>query len=268
VFKEHPVFKLPSDGNVAIWRYMDFAKFVNVLDRSALYFCRSDRLGDPFEGSYSKAMVGKPSDTAMTFLQTIKGDEKASLIRSQILESQSKLRRGIRRCALVNCWHMNNVESAAMWNLYVRNNKGVAIRSSFNKLKNCLAREKLDVYIGEVEYVDYQDYEWPRDNYLYPLLHKRKSFEHEHELRAMIVEFPTPREAEVGLEVRMPIVDYGRPRFRYGVEARVDLDTLIDTIYVAPTSRKWLYRLVESLTKRYKLSKEVCHSALDIDAVF
>jgi hypothetical protein len=52
---DHPVFTKPQDPNVPIWRYMDFTKFVSMLENSALYFCRSDLLGDPFEGSFSKA---------------------------------------------------------------------------------------------------------------------------------------------------------------------------------------------------------------------
>ena len=30
--KKHPVFLLPDDINVPIWRYMDFTKFVSMLE--------------------------------------------------------------------------------------------------------------------------------------------------------------------------------------------------------------------------------------------
>ena len=32
---------------------MDFTKFVSLLDKSALFFARADRLDDPFEGAYT-----------------------------------------------------------------------------------------------------------------------------------------------------------------------------------------------------------------------
>ena len=34
-----------------IWRYMDFTKYVDLISTKELFFCRSDLLGDPFEGS-------------------------------------------------------------------------------------------------------------------------------------------------------------------------------------------------------------------------
>ena len=41
------------DFNSVIWRYMDFAQLVSLLDKEALFFCRADKLGDPFEGAWS-----------------------------------------------------------------------------------------------------------------------------------------------------------------------------------------------------------------------
>jgi hypothetical protein len=37
-----------------IWRYMDFTKFISVLDTQTLFFSRIDLLGDKFEGSVPK----------------------------------------------------------------------------------------------------------------------------------------------------------------------------------------------------------------------
>ncbi len=48
MFEQHPVFKAPDDANIQIWRYMDLPKYISILDQSAVYFCRSDRLGDEF----------------------------------------------------------------------------------------------------------------------------------------------------------------------------------------------------------------------------
>jgi hypothetical protein len=54
-FKEHPEFAPPSSPDATIWRYMDFATFLSLLDRSALFFVRLDKLAevDPFEGYYT-----------------------------------------------------------------------------------------------------------------------------------------------------------------------------------------------------------------------
>ena len=57
MYQEHPVFKQPPDENIRIWRYMDFTKFVSVLDTQSLFFSRSDRLGDLFEGAHPTVNV-------------------------------------------------------------------------------------------------------------------------------------------------------------------------------------------------------------------
>jgi len=49
------VFSPPRNPSARIWRYMDFTKYVSLLDTGSLYFARSDKLEDPFEGSIARA---------------------------------------------------------------------------------------------------------------------------------------------------------------------------------------------------------------------
>jgi hypothetical protein len=51
----HPVFTERVEPEELIWRYFDFPKFVSLLNRRAFYFSRADLLGDPLEGSFTKA---------------------------------------------------------------------------------------------------------------------------------------------------------------------------------------------------------------------
>lgn len=55
-YKEHSSFLKPNE-NTKIWRYMTFAEFVSLLEKQSLFFCKSDLLGDPFEGSRPMANV-------------------------------------------------------------------------------------------------------------------------------------------------------------------------------------------------------------------
>ena len=55
--ERHPSFPPPPDPHVPVWRYMDLTKFVWMLQMKALYFCRADRLGDPYEGYYTAPMA-------------------------------------------------------------------------------------------------------------------------------------------------------------------------------------------------------------------
>jgi hypothetical protein len=54
MFKEHLGFMPPQDQDHSVWRYMDFTKFLSLLDDQHLFFARADMLGDPFEGSLAQ----------------------------------------------------------------------------------------------------------------------------------------------------------------------------------------------------------------------
>lgn len=243
MYKEHPVFEKPKNENAKIWRYVDFTKFVSLLDKSALFFTRADTLGDPFEGSYSRANIERRP--------VIYGEK--SKTPQGILTTLSKFLQALPKFTVINSWHLNEYESAAMWKLYLKSNEGIAIRSTFNRLKSCFKDENHDIHIGRVKYIDYEKDWMPEGNTFYPFLHKRKSFEHELELRAVIQEVPS----------KDGKIDLSKPPFDEGVYVSVDLDVLIDRIYLAPTSPRWLFELVNSVTRKYELKKEVLQSTLD-----
>src|SRR5687768_8033982 len=99
------LFHPPSDAKIKIWRYMDFTKFVSMLENGGLFFSRLDCLDDPFEGSYPRA-----------------DDELAATKYSPTVRAASAAftKMSTRKRIMVNCWHMNEHESAAMWKLYAK----------------------------------------------------------------------------------------------------------------------------------------------------
>ncbi|HEX73624.1 MAG TPA: DUF2971 domain-containing protein [Dehalococcoidia bacterium] len=242
MYKDHPVFEKPEDENAKIWRYMDFNKFVSLLDKSALFFSRADKLGDPFEGSYSKANV------------RLRPEVYKDKIPANVLKTFSEFSKLHIRFTAINCWHLNEYESAAMWKLYLKSDDGIALRSTFKGLKDCLKDENENIFIGKVKYIDYETEWMPEGNSFYPFLHKRKSFENEQELRAIIQKYRYKKNGEIG---------WSTPPFDDGVYVKVDLSVLIDKIYLAPTSPRWLFELVKSVTKMYKLDRDVLQSSLD-----
>ncbi len=48
-----PFVKQPSD-DAKIWRYMDIAKLVSILDRKELYFSNTRKAIDPYEGALAE----------------------------------------------------------------------------------------------------------------------------------------------------------------------------------------------------------------------
>ena len=42
----------------------------------------------------------------------------------------------------INCWHMNDHESAAMWKLYLKSNEGIAVQSTYETLRDSIIDEE------------------------------------------------------------------------------------------------------------------------------
>ena len=244
---DHPIFFQNLDGKSKLWRYMDFSKFVSLISSMSLFFCRADLFSDPFEGSFPAY------NTIVNRREVYK--ELSDEIFQYMSANRLVFSKGIREWTYINCWHANEYESAAMWNLYTKTSESIAIETTYEMLKNVLPD---DAYLGCVKYIDYQK-EWLReDNLFAPFIHKRKSFEHENEVRAMFFEFP-----ENG-----SVVDFGMRNSVLGRYVPVHLNELVTAIHISPTAPDWLEEVIVNVCKKYNLSAEVKKSDLYSDPVF
>jgi hypothetical protein len=141
-----------------------------------------------------------------------------------------------------------------MWGLYVKRNDGIAIKSTFAKLRECFAKTAEPIYLGKVAYIDYHRGEVAGSSVFSPFLYKRKSFEHEHEIRAVLSKLPVT--ATGGLDLSLKPIDCG-------VKVEVDLSVLVEAIHLAPTAPKWIVDTVESVIGRYGYKFNVVPSKLD-----
>ncbi len=237
----------PSDSS-KIWRYLDFTKFVSLLDTGCLFFCRTDKLPDPFEGSTPKANIKKRIDFT-----------KKKELSPDFADEISNTLRIFRNQFYVNCWHINDFESAAMWSLFLTNNEGIAIQSTLSRFKNSFDKAPDNVSVGAVKYIDYESDLIPEIDIFQPFLHKRKSYEYEKELRAITLKVSDDEEGIPTLGGDIP---------EMGTYVPVDLDMLIDKIYVSPTAPDWFFELTESIVEKYNLNKGVYQSNLKEDPVY
>ena len=257
MYIEHPAYSKPEDENMSIWRYMSVVRYAELLERSALYFCRLDKLAnDPFEGAVPMANLDE-SERRLAAVGREQGVTDAA-IRDGLVEWRKQTVRMFsqqRRNTAVNCWHMGAHESEAMWRLYSTKNAGVAVCSSFTRLRDSFSATKEAVRIGTVQYVeDYRVNVVPGAALELPVVLKRTSFEHEAELRAAIQK-PARLSTEMGIEFE------GRP-WRHGKHVRVELDVLIDKVFVRPGSSKYLARVIEAVNEKYSRSYPVVRSEL------
>jgi hypothetical protein len=248
--EQHPVFEPPTNPDIPIWRYMDLAKFMSMLEEQALHFGRADRMWDKFEGCLSDPLVDFHRDLYGSAFDTMH-------------EQESNARRRIREHTYLNCWCMGEHESVSMWNSYQKGDGiAIAIRSTYRRLAECLdASERERIYIGKVTYLDYKVDEIPWNNWLYPYVHKRKSFEFENELRALFQqEWLTPG-GEEG-QPRQPLPP-GQPVKPVVIE----LDNLVEGVYVSPRAPTWTRELIKKIMDRYQRNWCVRQSDLDDEGV-
>ena len=141
---------------------------------------------------------------------------------------------------------MNEYESAAMWKLYLKSNEGIAIQSTYKDLRSCLPD---DAEISTVRYIDYKKSFLPDTNLYIPFVYKRKSFEHEQELRAIILNI----DSEVWKKGSWPDAQ------AVSKNIKIDLNALVNRVYLAPYSEKWFEDIVRDVTKQYGFSNIKIH---------
>jgi hypothetical protein len=232
----HRAFQPPPDSRIKIWHYMDFTRLVNMLEEGGLFFRRADSFADRFEGTMSQPL--------RDFLEH--GNERISA------EEYAQMIRKVRAYSFVNCWHMNASESAAMWKLFSSaTEQSICIQSTYAKFRDVLPE---DVYLGTVKYISYDRDQIPFDDLWWPLLHKRKSFEYERELRAVWSDMESIR-GDSGAR-------------RAGVWKRVDLQRLIEGVYVSAEADTWFLKLVRKVLRRYETNIEVRQSDLADEPLF
>ena len=255
--EKHSRCPVHNDSETRIWRYSNFAKFVSMLESRSLYFTRSDLLQDKFEGA----------KTVATVLERFKRHQDA---RSHALElgEYAKLRR---MCVFINCWHMNEHESAAMWKVYGDSvvNQAIVIQSTVGRLD---AVTDTDVVLGVVDYVNYGLLAEqggailePSSDFA-PFFMKRKSFAHEQELRAMISEYPTQGPEESLPQALLKAAEIGE--LKSGIRKSVDLNLLIERVLVCPAAENWFYNLVKEVSSKYGVTARVEQSEMDIGPLF
>lgn len=266
--KKLPGIPLPKDGDI-LWRYLSFEKFASLLSTKSLYFATAGQFKDPFEGRV-------PSLILEQYVQKAKrlGEEESQAV----IELWEEWRKWV----MCSCWHHGDEELMAMWERerYGRHEGGVAIKTTMGRLKTSLTyEENIDVYIGKVRYINYQDFNAPnilRMNTIYsPFFFKRKAFKCENEVRAIIDDFPYRKEdffqVKEGFSLRPQEFDLKTLQARMkdlkknedkGRTLCVDLNKLIGDIIISPDTDDWVTEAIKSTIQTYGFDFEVNPSTL------
>lgn len=196
------------------------------------------------------------------------------------MQSLGKLQKNFLRFTAVNCWHENDFESAAMWSLYLKSNEGIAIQTTFSKLKKSII-DKETVYIGRIRYIDYENEIIESTyNFFNSVLLKRKSYEHEREIRAVVVKWPIVEKNDDESPSASPNQEdnndnlgkmdlLGAPStVGNGIEIQVDVDELVENIFIAPSAPYWFLNVVKNVCIKYGYDFNITKSSLNDSPIY
>ena len=229
MYADNENINLPSDDTI-VWKYLDLSKFLDMLLSKKLFMSRSDKFEDQYEGTFSEP--------------TYEEIKKIAANNSKFLDYYKSHREKV----VISSWHINEYESYAMWQIFTKNNEGLAIQSTIGRLKQALAPEKKYLQnIGAVNYIDYKKEYIPFDDTFFPFLFKRKSFQYEREVRII------------------SDTSGNRVSINDGLKVDVNNDQLIEKIYIHPKSENWYKNLVIELMQKLDFTIAIEKSDLESD---
>jgi hypothetical protein len=230
MYLKNPNIKLPDDPDTIVWKYLDLSKFLDLLLSKKLFMSRSDKFEDQYEGTFSEP--------------TYEEIKKLAVDNPEFLNYYKTHREKV----AISSWHINEYESFAMWQIFTKNNEGLAIQSTIGRLQKAVKSENnFDQYIGEVNYIDYKKEYIPFEDLFFPFLFKRKSFQYEREVRILSDTSKSDIKLNDGLKIN------------------VDINQLIEKIYIHPKSENWYKKLVIELVERLGFGFEIEKSDLESD---
>lgn len=251
--------KLPTaldKPHAKLWRYIDLQKFISMLSTRTLFFSRPSAFRDPYEGwmprSHMEALAGinqryiaQQHDLRREFAAINPNADLTRFnegIQRNIETYAEKAKRAPKEAVQkfgVTCWHKSEYESEAMWSAYPA--ESVAIELTVGQLDAANRTDK-KVYVDDVRYMDFESDPIEKGYSQYLLFLKRKSFEHEREVRGVVL---------LGEGTDGAFLDY-------------DLDILVTQIHVSPRASAEFRHAVSDIVagKVHPLNKPVLASTL------
>lgn len=229
-FKERP------HGNTIIWRYMSIDKFLDLLISSQLFFSNLTKVSDKYEGT----VYDKNFESEVRNLNNSKNNGFDEID----LEHERKRVELLKNYTLINCWTMKRHESYALWKIYGANQSSIAIKSTVSNLKDSINNSSQDfdekIFISKVKYQQKLDDSFSRID---ATITKKQFYDFESELRMIIFNFPV---SEGGYNVPYDITS--------GRKINVNLDKLINEIYLSPFLRKTYHENIKLVISKFNSS--------------
>jgi hypothetical protein len=277
-----------TDKPQLLWRYMDFAKFIAVLEDRAIYCCPIRRFIDQYEGFIHDNFY----DDLYTSMTPLVGGEDIA-----VFTARSAVATIMDSC-FVSCWHLAGQEEPLMWANYVGKGHGVAIKTDTARLARAISGSTYTVRSGPVRYLPVEAERSSRDVpgggeeharwffsdrfYQIPdlidlleeyrfVFRKETQYEFEREYRIVVVRDHGVNFAQWKGLIANVGFEYGtlgaldslrleneeelvRPRaIPQGIDFPVSLGELMIAVHAPPGSASWFVQLLRKILLRYNL---------------
>jgi len=220
-----------------LWKYLDTPKFISMLAKQAIWLNRVDKFRDRHEGRIPLEMMG-----------LIEKAFHEKLDSTSIVKTPEEFEEYLKANTYVSCWHRNEIENMAMWEIYGRSESSIAVKTTVEKLIKSISLTDVKgtvIQLKPVEYITHDSYEgevyYENCSYI-----KRPEYAYENEVR-------------ISLDTYSPHCPNKNTPLGYNLSC--DVANMIDSIVIHPDSADWFREVVESICDKYDLKVPIETSA-------
>jgi hypothetical protein len=215
-----------------IWRYMDLAKFVLLLDSRSIWFARANTFEDPAE-VFSRIVP----------YRIPKQQRQVDRVWQEFITATDGWLASLPKRMYISCWTRGKSQSVALWKLYSSDTHGIAVRTTAGRFRASLQLDETDRHLIRCARVRYTQ-RVPTQNFN---KHARLGIE-------LATEISTRKDPCYRYENEWRAILY-RPESESisGVAVRADLSKLIQEVWLSPLADSLFTDAVRSITAKYGL---------------
>lgn len=219
------------DDDAILWRYMDLAKFVSMLEKNAIWLARADTFGDKHEGRFPDEMREYIEKAYENF-----GEDDDSPVKDA-----SDFQDYLVKNTFISCWHHNLEENMVMWEIYGKNKNAVAVQTTVESIVNNIDANGMLGHSLIMKKVEYKNADEITGVLLYEdtFFRKRRHFSFEKEVRISFdtySRFNPNKDTPYGHKLPVPF-----------------MSGMIQKVLIHPDSSDWFYDVVNSITSKFDL---------------
>jgi len=239
-------------GNPNLFKYFDLLKFVSLIQKRAIFFCRLDKFEDKLEGTLTNSTLRSYEKWCEYLVSSGKIDGLSEDKKSRLIKEQVDAHNRHKSVTCIDCWNKGESESYALWKIYSGIDKGIMIKSNVERVMKAFENTTEKVHLSDVRYIDFNSDAMEIGNFNFPIRYKDKAYSYEEEVRLI---------HKVNYRGGFTY-DWSNEKIESGKNITVDLDLLIEEIVLSPFAPEWFAEIIQDLLEKYGLRKDLKFSYL------